>query len=144
MTAASDQALVRRFFEEVWNRNDLEVARDIVHEDYASPEGQTFPSLPGFDILAADLKLYQSLYRDLTFTIERMFVEEEQEQDQDQEQQQVVWTVWHATGESKIHTFTDRLGRIRPQELSALGVSLTEVRDGKVASHRLLWPRTHP
>lgn len=133
MTAESDKALVRRFFEEVWNQNNLETAREIVHENYESPEGQTFIGLPGLDILAADLKLYQELYRELKFTIDRMFVEDH-----------AVWTVWQATGESKIHTFADRQGGIRPQQLGAQGVSLTEVRDGKVASHRLLWPLTHP
>jgi hypothetical protein len=124
------QVLVGRFFEEVWNQNDVAAIEELVHENYASTENQVFPTLPGREILAADVKLYQGLYADLHFHIDRMLTEGE-----------IVITFWQATGTSKHETFVSRDGATRPKELQAEGISLTEVKDDKIISHRFLWPR---
>ena len=73
MSAENDKALVRRFFEEVWNQNSVEAAKQIVHDNYSSIENVDFPSAPGPQIVADEMKLYGSLYAGLSFKIERMF-----------------------------------------------------------------------
>jgi hypothetical protein len=75
MSKESDEELVRRFFEEVWNQNSVEAAKAIVHEHYASIENLVFDITPGPQIVAAEMELYRSLYEGLHFKIERMFTE---------------------------------------------------------------------
>jgi hypothetical protein len=131
MSAENDKALVRRFFEEVWNQNSVEAAKQIVHDNYSSIENVDFPSAPGPQIVADEMKLYGSLYAGLSFKIERMFTEGN-----------TVVTVWQASGTSKHETFVNRKGETVPKSLQAEGVSLTEAKDGKIAAHRFLWPRS--
>lgn len=130
MAAEAEKALVRRLFEDVWNQGNLQAAGEIVDQHYSSIENQTFPSTPGPQIVAADLELYRSLYDGLNFKIQRMFTEGD-----------TIVTIWTASGTSKVETFVDRSGRERPRSLEADGVSLTEVREGKITAHRFLWPR---
>jgi hypothetical protein len=130
MSTESDHEIVRRLFEEVWNAGDPDAAKEIVGESYTSIENQTFPTLPGPEIVAAELALYQTLYTGLNFKVERMFSEG-----------RTIVTVWQATGESTTETFETRGGETVPKSLEAEGVSLTEVTDGKVTAHRFLWPR---
>ena len=130
MPAQSDKDLVRRFFEDVWNKNDASAAKAIVHDRYSTTENITFPTLPGPEIVAAELGFYGSLYDRLNFKIGRMFTEGD-----------TVVTVWEASGVSKTETFINRKGDVEPKSLRAEGVSLTEAKDGRIAAHRFLWPR---
>jgi hypothetical protein len=130
MSAQNDKDLVRRFFEEVWNQNNVEAAKEIVHDNYSSIENLVFASTPGPQIVAAEMEFYRSLYEGLSFKIERMFTEGN-----------TVVTVWQASGTSKDETFVNRAGKTEPKSLRAEGVSLTEAKDGKIATHRFLWPR---
>jgi ketosteroid isomerase-like protein len=130
VAAEADKTLVRRLFEDVWNQGNIEAAGEIVAEHYSSIENQVFPSTPGPQIVAADLELYRSLYDGLHFEIERMFTEGH-----------TIVTIWTASGTSKVETFVNRSGREQPKSLKAEGVSLSEVRDGKITAHRFLWPR---
>ncbi|MGW7530369.1 ester cyclase [Streptomyces sp. NPDC054783] len=129
MSVRSDEDLVRRFFEDVWNQKNPAAAEEIVGQEYSSIENQAFTSLPGPQIVAADLKAYQSRFDQLTFMIKRMFVADGQ-----------VMTVWQASGFSKKETFTNRAGEQAPKRLDAEGVSMTEVHGGKITAHRFLWP----
>jgi hypothetical protein len=130
MSTENDKALVRRFLEEAWNKNNVEAAKELVHDHYRSIENLDFPSAPGPKIVAAEMELYRSLYDGLSFEIERMFTEGD-----------TVVTVWQASGKSKHETFVNRKGETVPKSLQAEGVSLTEAKDGKIAAHRFLWPR---
>jgi hypothetical protein len=130
VAAEADKTLVRRLFEDVWNQGNIEAADEIVAGHYSSIENQVFPSTPGPQIVAADLELYQSLYDGLHFEIERMFTEGH-----------TIVTIWRASGTSKVETFVNRSGLEQPKSLKAEGVSLSEVRDGKITAHRFLWPR---
>ena len=130
MSEEEDQNLVRRFFEMVWSQNNAEAAKGIVSDQYSSTENQVFQSTPGPQIVAADMELYRSLYEGLNFKIERMFIDGN-----------TVVTVWQASGTSKSSTFVNRVGNTVPRTLQAEGVSLTEVKDGKIVAHRFLWPR---
>ena len=130
MSTQANKTLVRRLFEEVWNHNDLEAAKEIVEKQYSSIENQVPPSTAGPRIVAAEIELYHSLYDGLNFQIERMFTEAS-----------TVVTVWKASGVSKTETFVNRKGETVPKSLRAEGVSLSEVKDGKITAHRFLWPR---
>src|SRR5438132_7522449 len=90
MPAQPKTGLVRRLFEEVWNENNVEASKEIVHENYASIENLVFASTPGPQIVAAEVELYHSLYDGLKFEIERMFDEDD-----------TVVTIWKASGTSK-------------------------------------------
>jgi ketosteroid isomerase-like protein len=135
MPAQQNKATVRRLFEEVWNKNDLDVAKDIIHDDYRSDENITFAFKRGLEVLAADIEFYREMYSDLTFTIEQMFTEGD-----------MVVTVWRATGVATNEFFTDRSGKQRNRELKAEGVSLSQIADGKLIENNLYWPRSplHP
>jgi SnoaL-like polyketide cyclase len=98
---------------------------------HSSIENLVFASTPGPQIVAAEMELYRSLYEGLRFNIERMFTEGN-----------TVVTVWQASGTSKDETFVNRAGKTEPKSLRAEGVSLTEAKDGKIAAHRFLWPRS--
>lgn len=37
-SAQDSKMMVRRLFEKVWNQNDLETAKEIIHTDYSSVE----------------------------------------------------------------------------------------------------------
>jgi len=73
MSAQGDEALVRRLFEEVWNQHDPETAKEIVADHYASIENRDFDATPGPKIVADEVELYDSLYDDLKFQVDRTF-----------------------------------------------------------------------
>jgi hypothetical protein len=50
MPAQQNKATVRRLFEDVWNKNDLDVAKDIIHDDYKSGENITLDVMRGLGI----------------------------------------------------------------------------------------------
>ena len=132
MAAQQNKAIVSRLFEVVWNDNNMEAAKEIIHEDYSSSENITFASRRGLDVLAADMEFYRELYADLNFTIERMFTEGD-----------TVVTIWRATGVASHETFINRQGKEVNKELRAEGVNLSRIADGKIIESRLYWPR-HP
>jgi len=130
MSTQDNEALVRRLFDEVWNQHNAEAAKEIVADHYASIENRAFDSTPGPGIVAAELELYDTLYDHLKFQVDRMFTADE-----------TIVTVWKATGTSKDVSFSNRKGETVPKSLKAEGVSLSQVKDGRITAHRFLWPR---
>jgi hypothetical protein len=130
MSTQGDEALIRRLFEEVWNHHNLEAAKEIVGDHYTSIENQVFDSIPGPQIVAAEIELYDSMYDELTFQIERMFTAGE-----------TIVTIWKVSGISKDVFFSNRKGETVPKSLRAEGVSLSKVKDGRITANRFLWPR---
>ncbi len=139
MTYDTRQAIVRRFFEEGWNSGNPALVSDIIHEDYDSNDGGFFRTgsdvpgglerLAGADAFADHVRKYGEIYNDLRFTIDKMVVDGE-----------TVITIWTPSGTTKHQTVIDRAGRPHPLELSAQGVSLTDVVEGKVTRHDMFWP----
>jgi SnoaL-like polyketide cyclase len=131
MTAAKETtALVRRLFEEVWNENNDDAANEIIDEHYSSIENLAFSSTPGPEIVAAEIEFYHSIYDGLQFTVQRTIG-----------QGDTVVTIWQATGTSKDETFVNRAGKTKHKALQAEGVSLTQVKEGRITSHAFFWPR---
>lgn len=130
MSAQQSKAMVRRLFEEVWNQDKAEAAKDIIHDDYSSTENITFASVRGLKLLAAETKFYRELYSDLKFKIERMFT-----------QGDTVVTVWEASGVANREVFTSRSGKEVHKSLRAKGVSLSRIANGKIIESTFYWPR---
>jgi ketosteroid isomerase-like protein len=122
--------IVRQLFEKVWNKNDLETAKQIIHTSYRSAENIEFSSMRGLNVLEKDMKFYRERYANLKFEVERMFVEGD-----------TVVTTWHASGIANDETFVNRRGETQNKELRADGASLTRMADGKIIENRLYWPR---
>jgi hypothetical protein len=141
--SAENEALVRRLFEEVWNQGNMSAAKEIVHEDYTSPDGPFWITTPessggwpgryseaGLETLEQEMESYRETYSDLRFEIERTFSEKN-----------VVITTWRATGIVKGEFFTNRAGQELPVELASKGMSWSRIADGKIIENRLYWPR---
>lgn len=141
--SAENEALVRRFFEEVWNQGNLSAAKEIVHENYTTPDGPFWIETPeggstspgryseaGLETLEEELKSYQETYSELRFEFGRPFSEKN-----------LVIATWRATGIVKDEFITSRGGREMPVELDSGGMSLSRIADGKILENRLYWPR---
>jgi len=141
--SAENEALVRRLFEEVWNQGNMSAAKEIVHEDYTSPDGPFWITTPessggwpgryseaGLETLEQEMESYRETYSDLRFEMERTFSEKN-----------VVITTWRATGIVKGEFFTNRAGQELPVELGSKGMSWSRIADGKIIENRLYWPR---
>jgi predicted ester cyclase len=72
MSATSNAAVVRRFLDDVWNANNLAVADELVHPDYAVEGIGTGPSAVKRNVAA-----YRATFPDLTCTIEQIVAEGE-------------------------------------------------------------------
>jgi len=75
MSAEANKALVRRFYEEVWNRGELDVAdevfaADYVRHDFRGTEPKAGP--PGQKQIAAD---FRAAFPDLSFEVDFVFGE---------------------------------------------------------------------
>jgi ketosteroid isomerase-like protein len=130
MSAQQNKAMVHRLFEEVWNQDKMDVAKEILHDDYSSSENITFATLRGLQVLAADIKFYREMYSNLNFQIKRMFIEGD-----------TVVAVWQASGVANNEEFFNRKGETEQLRLRAEGVSLTRIADGKIIESNLYWPR---
>jgi ketosteroid isomerase-like protein len=130
MSAQQNKAMVHRLFEEVWNQDKMDVAKEILHDDYSSSENITFATLRGLQVLAADIKFYREMYSNLNFQIKRMFIEAD-----------TVVAVWQASGVANNEEFINRKGESENKRLQAEGVSLTRIADGKIIESNFYWPR---
>ena len=129
-SAQDSKMMVRRLFEKVWNQNDLETAKEIIHIDYSSVENIDFASIRGLTILQEDMKFYREMYSNLKFEIDRMFTHED-----------TVVSMWRASGVANHEEFVNRRGETQKKELKAEEASLTRIADGKIIENRLYWPR---
>ena len=73
MTGESQVALVRRFYEEVWNRGNLEVAKEVFADDYVRHDFRQGEAAPGpqgqMDIAAA----FRRAFPDLAWAVDFAF-----------------------------------------------------------------------
>jgi ketosteroid isomerase-like protein len=136
MSAEKNEALVRRLFEEVWNKGDLSAAKEVVHEDYTSPKGPFWDEArgemteAGLETLKEEMKSYRETYSDLRFELGRTFCEKD-----------LVIATWRANGIVKGEFFTNRAGQKEPVELNGTeGMSMSRIADGKIVENRLYWP----
>ena len=123
MGVADNKALVRRFYEEVWDRGNVEFAQEVFADDYIRHDLRPTEALPGgvgMTKIAAD---FRRAFPDARWHVDFVFGEGD-----------FVAARWTATG-----TFLGEWGAVAPTGRSATfsGVNLYRFgADGKVAE---LW-----
>ena len=118
MSVAENKALVRRFYEEVWNRGRLDVTAEIFADDYLRHDlrpSQAQPGAAGMAKIAADFRL---AFPDLSFREDLILAEGD-----------LVAARWTAEG-----THTGSWGMVEPTGKRAKfsGVNIFRLRNGKV------------
>src|SRR5258708_23565326 len=75
MSPAENKALIRRFYEEVWNQGHLDVADEVFADDYVRHDlrpSQALPGPAGQKKVAGD---FRAAFPDLVYTIDLMLAE---------------------------------------------------------------------
>ncbi len=70
MSAEQNKALVRRFYEEVWNRGDTDVAYEVFADDYVRHDLRPTEALPGPEGQKKIADDVRAAFPDLEFTID--------------------------------------------------------------------------
>ncbi|HEX4999831.1 MAG TPA: ester cyclase [Terriglobia bacterium] len=122
MSLEDNKALVRRFCEEVWNKGNVDAARDIFAADYVRHDlrpGNPLPGPEGQRKIALD---FRAAFPDLRMTIDLMVAEND-----------MVVVRWTTEG-----THTGRWANVEPTGKHARfsGVNIFRIQDGKVVE---LW-----
>jgi steroid delta-isomerase-like uncharacterized protein len=122
MTIEANRALILRFYEEVWNRGNVDVAQEVFAADYARHDLRPSVALPGPEgqaKIAADFRL---AFPDLRMTVDLVVSEDD-----------LVAARWTTTG-----THTGPWAQVAPtgMHVTFSGMNVFRVRDGKIVE---LW-----
>ena len=120
MGVAENKALVRRFYEEVWDRGNFEFARDVFADDYVRHDLRPTHALPGAAGMAKIAADFRRAFPDARWRVDLVLGEDD-----------FVAARWTATG-----TFTGQWGDVEPTGKSATfsGVNIFRFNQGgKVA-----------
>ena len=115
MSTEENKAIIRRYFEELFNQGNLSVADEIIAEGYQS----TLPGVgPGPDGQKQFYQMYQAAFPNLHFTIEDMIAEGDK-----------VVTRWTARA-----THQGEFQGIAPtgKQVTVSGISIDRIADGKM------------
>ena len=69
--SVQNEAVVQRWWQELWNRGDLAVADQIIASDFTDHDPQTPWASPGIDGCKTLVSGYRAVFPDLQFTIEQ-------------------------------------------------------------------------
>jgi steroid delta-isomerase-like uncharacterized protein len=118
-TTDAQRALIQRFYSEVWDRGNVDVALNIFHDDYIRHDLRPSEAPPGGAGQAKIAADFRKAFPDLRFNVELMIAEGD-----------FVAARWTATG-----THMGRWGSVPPSGRSVRfsGVNIFRLRDGKVA-----------
>lgn len=109
-----NKAIVQRFFEEIWNEGNLEIANEIIDDGYSQTDLTTGPRhIAGPAILQHEVDAYRSVTDDRHFDVEEIIAEGDK-----------VVAHWEAT--CTLGDEPESPGPVR-------GVSIHHIVDGKVA-----------
>jgi steroid delta-isomerase-like uncharacterized protein len=119
---SDNKAVVRRFYEEVWNRGNVDVAFDVFADDYLRHDLRPTQAPPGGAGQAKVAADFRAAFPDLSFHVD-LIVEEDD----------LVAARWTASG-----THSGRWGDVPPSgsKVTFHGVNFFRLRDGKVVE---LW-----
>jgi predicted ester cyclase len=70
MTTEANRALVLRFYEEVWNRGNVDAAREVFAPDYVRHDLRPLAALPGPDGQAKIAAEFRAAFPDLRMTVD--------------------------------------------------------------------------
>jgi steroid delta-isomerase-like uncharacterized protein len=122
MTVQGNRDLVVRFYEEVWNRGNVEVAEDVFAQDYVRHDLRPTTAARGGAGMAAIARAFRGAFPDLHTEVDLVLADGD-----------LVAARWTTTG-----TFTGRWGDVEPTGVRATfsGVNIFRFRDGRVVE---LW-----
>jgi len=98
MSTEEHKAIVRRFYEEVWNGGDVEVAREILADDYIRHDLRPTKAAAGGVGMASIARAFREAFPDLQMEVEVLLAEDD-----------FVAARWTSTG-----TFTGTWGDVVP------------------------------
>jgi steroid delta-isomerase-like uncharacterized protein len=119
MGTEDNKALVRRFYEEVWNRGNSDVAFEVFAEDYVRHDFRSTETLPGPAGQKKVAEDFRTAFPDLQVTVDLIIGE-----------QDFVVGRWTATG-----THLGSWGGVEPsgRRVSFAAANIFRFEDGKVA-----------
>jgi steroid delta-isomerase-like uncharacterized protein len=119
MSAENNKELVRRFYEEVWRKGNVDVADDVFARDYVRHDLRATEAEPGPEGQKQIASAFRSAFPDLTFDVEIVIAEGE-----------YVAARWTASG-----THTGRWGNIDAtgRVVTLSGVNIFRFESGRVA-----------
>jgi steroid delta-isomerase-like uncharacterized protein len=115
---SQNKAVVTRFYEEVWNRGNTDVALELFADDYVRHDLRPSQAQPGGAGQAKVASDFRRAFPDLSFLVDLMVAEGD-----------LVAARWTATG-----THTGAWGDVPPSgnEVTFCGVNFFRVIDGKI------------
>lgn len=121
----SNKAIVRRLFEEVWNKGNLQVADELFGPSYAHHDPSTPDVGRGPESERKRVTLYRNAFQDLRLTVEELFSEGE-----------TVVARWRCRG-----THKGELNGIAPtgKQISINGISIVRFAGGKMVEDWVNW-----
>src|SRR5436190_12332053 len=122
MSLEENKALVRRFYEEVWNRGNVDVAKEVFADDYVRNDVRPTEAQPGGGGMAKIAGDFRRAFPDLAFRVDLIVAEGD-----------LVAARWTAEG-----THSGPWGGLEPSGKWARfsGVNFFRIWEGKVA---LFW-----
>jgi steroid delta-isomerase-like uncharacterized protein len=119
MAAEGKKELVRRFYEEVWRRGNVDVADEVFARDYVRHDLRATQAAPGPEGQKQIARAFRTAFPDLTFDIELLIAEGD-----------YVAARWTASG-----THTGPWGNVEPtgRSVTFSGVNIFRFEDGQVA-----------
>jgi steroid delta-isomerase-like uncharacterized protein len=115
---SENKSLVRRFYEEVWNRGHTDVALEVFTDDYVRHDLRPAQALPGGAGQAKVAADFRTAFPDLSFHVDLLVAEDD-----------LVAARWTASG-----THAGMWGDVAPSgnAVTFSGVNFFRIRDGKV------------
>jgi steroid delta-isomerase-like uncharacterized protein len=122
MSTEEHKALVQRFYDEVWNGGNVDVALEVFADDYVRHDLRPTKAAPGGAGMAAIARTFRQAFPDLRMEIDVLLAEGD-----------LVAARWTSTG-----TFTGEWGDVAPTGKRATfsGVNIFRFADGRVVE---LW-----
>jgi steroid delta-isomerase-like uncharacterized protein len=119
MSTAENKRVIRRFYEEVWNRGNVAVAQETFAEDYMRHDLRPTQAEPGPEGQAKIAADFRRAFPDLTFLVDIVLAEKD-----------LVAARWTAEG-----THDGPWGNMDPtgKRVRFSGVNIFRIREGKVA-----------
>ena len=121
MRTEENKSILRRYFEEAWNRGQLDVLDDIVAAHYVNHDPAVPGLLPGPDGLKAIMTGFRAAFPDLHFSIEDQIAEGDK-----------VVTRWTMRG-----THAGEFMGLPPsgKQITTAGMQIERVVDGQIVEH---------
>ena len=123
--SADNKAIVRRLYEEVWNKRKLEVINEIISPSHALQASNIFGSSIGPEAYKRNVLLFFAGYPDLHWTIEDTIAEKDK-----------VVACWTISGTHK----GDYLGvPATNKKVSVEGITIHQITNGKIMDSYVSW-----